>query len=155
MFTTYVTVEDGKYSFDNIILPADYTINADRNDAHRNGVSTLDLVKIQKHLLGIETISSPYDLIASDAKNSQGVSAVDLIELRKLILGTYTELPNNKSWRFVDETFQFADPTSPWPFEEVISVDNMTTSLTNQDFVAIKVGDVNNTVQANALLILP
>ena len=155
VFPTYVTIEDGKYSFSNVILPSTFTINAERNDAHKNGVSTLDLVKIQKHLLGIEAISSPYDLIAADANNSQGVSAVDLIELRKLILGIYTELPNNKSWRFVDESFQFADPTSPWPFQEAINATNGGGNMFNQDFVAIKVGDVNNTVQANALQILP
>jgi hypothetical protein len=155
VFPTYVTVEDGKYNFNNVILPSTFTLNAERNDAHKNGVSTLDRVKIQKHLLGIEAISSPYDLIAADANNSQGVSAVDLIELRKLILGIYTELPNNKSWRFVDETFQFADPTSPWPLEASISATNGGGNMFNQDFVAIKVGDVNNTVQANALQILP
>jgi hypothetical protein len=157
VFPTYVTVEDGKYLFGppNVILPDNFSINADRNDAHRNGVSTLDLVRIQKHLLGIEAIESPYDLIAADANNSANVSAIDLVELRKLILGIYTELPNNKSWRFVDKAFQFADPTQPWPFDEVIDVVNMTSNQYDKDFVAIKVGDVNNTVQANALQILP
>jgi hypothetical protein len=138
-----------------VIIPSQFTINADRNDAHRNGVSTLDLVKIQKHLLGIETMNSPYDLIAADANNSQNVSAIDLVELRKLILGIYTELPANKSWRFVDKSFQFADVTSPWPFSESINMTGMNGNETDKDFVAIKVGDVNNTVQANALQILP
>ena len=158
VFPTYVTVEDGKYLFgpaNNVILPANFSVNAERNDAHRNGVSTLDLVRIQKHLLGIEAIGSPYDMIAADANNSANVSAIDLVELRKLILGIYTELPNNKSWRFVDKAFQFADPTQPWPFDEVIDVVNMTSNQYDKDFVAIKVGDVNNTVQANALQILP
>jgi hypothetical protein len=115
-------------------------------------------VKIQKHLLGIEAISSPYDLIAADANNSQNVSAIDLVELRKLILGIYTELPpatGQKSWRFVAENFVFADPAHPWPFDEVIDITNMTGGVGSQDFVAVKIGDVNNTVQANALQILP
>jgi hypothetical protein len=155
VFPTYVTVEDGKYQFSNIILPEDYSINAERNDAPRNGVSTLDLVKIQKHLLGIEAISNPYDLIAADANNSQSVSAIDLVELRKMILGIYTEFPSNKSWRFVDKSFQFADPIHPWPFDEVIDVANMSSNQYDKDFVAVKIGDVNNTVQANAQQVLP
>src|SRR5690606_2195121 len=69
--------------------------------------------------------------------------------------GLYTELPANTSWRFVDESFQFADVTNPWPFSEVIDVVNNTGSATDKDFVAIKVGDVNNTVQANANQVLP
>jgi hypothetical protein len=152
VFPTYVTVNDGKFIFH--ITPADYTINVERNDAYRNGVSTLDLVRIQKHLLGIEPFTSPYDLIAADANNSQSVSAIDLVELRKLILGIYSELPSNKSWRFVDKSYQFADVTHPWPFAESIDV-NMTTNHTSEDFVAVKVGDVNNSVKANALQVLP
>ncbi len=155
VFPTYVTTTNGQYNFNNLILPMDFSVNAERNDNHRNGVSTLDLVKIQKHLLGIEAISSPYDLIAADANNSEGVSAIDLIELRKLILGIYTELPANQSWRFVDKDFQFADVTNPWPFEESINMSGLSGNEMDKDFVAIKVGDVNNTVQANALQILP
>jgi hypothetical protein len=155
VFPTYVTTENGQYNFNNVVIPTDFNINAERNDAHKNGVSTLDLVKIQKHLLGIEAMSSPYDLIAADANNSQNVSAIDLVELRKLILGIYTELPANKSWRFVDKSFQFADATNPWPFSESIHMSGMTASETDKDFVAIKVGDVNNTVQANAKQVKP
>jgi hypothetical protein len=155
VFPTFVTATNGQYNFSNVVIPAEFTVNAERNDAHRNGVSTLDLVKIQKHLLGIETMNSPYDLIAADANNSQNVSAIDLVELRKLILGIYTELPANKSWRFVDKSFQFADETSPWPFSETINMSGMSGNEMDKDFVAIKVGDVNNTVQANALQILP
>ena len=87
VFPTYVTATNGQYNFSNLILPSEFAVNAERNDNHRNGVSTLDLVKIQKHLLGIEAINSPYDLIAADADNSQKVSAFDLLELRKLISG--------------------------------------------------------------------
>jgi hypothetical protein len=155
VFPTYVTTENGQYNFNNVILPVDFTVNADRNDAHKNGVSTLDLVKIQKHLLGIEALSTPYDLIAADANNSRTVSAIDLVELRKLILGIYTVLPDNKSWRFVDKSFQFADLNNPWPFTESIQMTGINTNEMDKDFVAIKVGDVNNTVQANATQVLP
>jgi len=155
VFPTYVTTTNGQYSFSNLILPSEFSVNADRNDAHRNGVSTLDLVKIQKHLLGIELMNSPYDLIAADANNSANVSAIDLVELRKLILGIYTVLPANKSWRFVDKSFQFADASNPWPFSESINMSGMHGNEMDKDFVAIKVGDVNNTVKANATQILP
>ena len=103
LFPTFITTKNGEYSFGQVNVPADFTITAERNDNYRNGVTTLDLLKIQKHLLGKEIITSPYDLIAADANNSVTVSAIDLVELRKLILGTYTVLPNNKSWRFFNK----------------------------------------------------
>jgi hypothetical protein len=147
VFPTLVTAEDGKYHF---IVPAgDYSIEAERNDDHMNGVSTLDLVRIQKHLLGVEPFTSAYQFIAADANNNEGVSALDLVEIRKLILGIVTEFPNNESWRFVDPEFVFADPANPWPFNEVLNVNNSVDQM-DEDFMAIKVGDLNNTVVANA-----
>ena len=97
----------------------------ERNDDHMNGVSTLDLVRIQKHLLGIEPFTTPYQYIAADANNSESVSAIDLVEIRKLILGIYTEYPNNKSWRFVDKGFTFDNPQAPWPFAETIEIESL------------------------------
>ena len=142
---TFTTDKDGLYHFINPLLDLD--MEPVRNDDPMNGVSTLDLVKIQKHLLGIEDLGSPYKLIAADANNSQSVSAIDLVELRKLILGLYSELPNNESWRFADGEYVFPDATNPWDFNEVIGVETLTMG---NDFVAIKIGDVNGTVAANA-----
>ncbi|MDX1408450.1 MAG: hypothetical protein R3330_09965, partial [Saprospiraceae bacterium] len=112
----YTTEDDGWYYFFNPLLLMNHTIEPERNDDHKNGVSTLDLVRIQQHLLGINPFASPYKLIAADANNSQSVSAIDLVEIRKLILGVYLEYPNNKSWRFVDAAFDFPDIYNPWPF---------------------------------------
>ena len=143
---TYITGEDGTYQFLNPLLS--YTIEPKKDGDDLNGVSTLDLVRIQKHLLGIEPFASPYKIIAADANNSESVTALDLVELRKLLLGITLELPNNTSWRFVDTDFEFADPNNPWPFDEIIELESGLNM--HEDFMAIKVGDVNGTVVANA-----
>jgi len=155
LFPVFVTTGNGQYEFTNLQVPADCQVTATRDDDHRNGVSTLDLVRIQKHLLGIEPFTDPYELIAADANNSQSVSVIDLVELRKLILGVYTKLPSNTSWRFVDKSFQFTNPAHPWPFDEVIDVPNMTGTELGKDFMAVKIGDVNNSVKANLQQIKP
>ncbi len=132
-----------------------YDIIPERLDQPRNGVSTLDLVRIQKHLLGKELFDSPYQYIAADANNNEAVSAIDLVEIRKLILGIYSSFPNNESWRFVDKSFQFQDVTHPWPFAEIINLQYDGHSVNNLDFVGVKIGDVNNSVQANATTVKP
>ncbi len=150
------TGDNGKYVL--VVPPIDgqrYQIIPKRLDEPRNGVSTLDLVRIQKHLLGIEPFTSPYQYIAADANNNQQVSVIDLIEIRKLILGIYHEYPNNDSWRFVDKNYVIPDPTHPWPFEEVIQLQYDGTSQSGLDFMGVKIGDVNNSVKANALQVLP
>ncbi|MBK9105735.1 MAG: hypothetical protein IPL92_14495 [Saprospiraceae bacterium] len=137
---TDTTGSDGRYLF-NIVLTGEETIIVpEKNDKHRNGVSTLDLLGIQKHLLGKEVFTAADQYIAADANNSVNVSAIDLIEIRKLILGTYSEFPSNKSWRFVVKQ----DTLKPWNNNQDIS---FTDSLPpNSDFYGIKIGDINNSV---------
>jgi hypothetical protein len=147
-----VTTSNGVYAFPSMPLGGTYEVAPARDGDDKNGVSTLDLVRIQRHLLGIEAFTSPYDMIAADANNSGSVSAIDLIELRKLILGIYDDLPSNTSWRFIDEGYVFPDPYNPWleNFRETYTMNALNQDMPNVDFVGIKIGDVNNTVVANA-----
>jgi uncharacterized repeat protein (TIGR01451 family) len=155
IFPAVITAGDGLYRFVHVPTGEDYTIIPERTDNAKNGVSTLDLVGIQKHLLGIQLFTSPYQFIAADASNNKSVSAIDLIEIRKLILGIYTEYPANTSWRFVDKGFPMS-PTNPWPFNEQIFINDLAAdSLMHNDFVAVKVGDVNNSAKANATQVVP
>ena len=154
-YPVFVTTANGKFVFTDIPLGLDYTITPQRNDDHRNGVSTLDLVRIQKHLLGLEVFTSPYQYIAADANNSKSVSAIDMIEIRKLILGLQDGYTENQSWRFVQKGTDMA-PGNPWPFNEKIDLDYMDPeSGTAMDFIGVKIGDVNNSVKANAGQIMP
>ena len=62
-----------------------------------------------------------------------------------LILSVNTKLANNTSWRFVPANYTFPVASNPWSaaFPEVLNINNLAGSV-NGDFVAIKVGDVNN-----------
>lgn len=68
-----------------------------------NGVTTVDLLQISSHILGIQSFESPFQLIAADANNSGSVTTFDIVEIRKLILGVYDLLPNNNSWRYIPQ----------------------------------------------------
>lgn len=154
VFGNWTTAVNGAFQFPVVPAGQMYTLEADRNDNPKNGVSTLDLVRLQQHLLGIAPLNSPYLLIAADANKSGNVSAIDLIEIRKLILGKYTEFPNNSSWVFIPGSYVFADPYNPWPFEEQTSfmVDN---SGVVEDFMGVKIGDLNASANAHLNMIVP
>jgi hypothetical protein len=141
-----MTNATGDYAFFNNPMFLDYEVASSKNDNYLNGVSTLDLVLIQKHLLGITPLNSSYKIIAADVNGDSNISAIDLIELRKLILGIYLELPSNDSWRFVDAFETWINPANPFPFTEVLDINNLTISMMNEDFIGVKIGDVNNTV---------
>jgi hypothetical protein len=150
------TNQSGMFTFPSMPIGGNYTVEPNKDNDYKNGVSTLDLVQIQKHLLGIKPLGSPYKMIAADANDSRSITAVDLIELRKLILGIYSELPNNESWRFVDKSYTFPDPYNPWEqvWPEEITLNPLALGMNHADFYGIKIGDVNNTVKANAQSII-
>ena len=152
-FATFsISDNTGVYLFDNALpMASNYTVTPTKDNDPLNGVSTYDLVLINKHILGLEPLSSPYKMIASDANGSRSITTFDIVEFRKLILGLYTELPANSSWRFVDKAYVFPNPSNPFQeiFPETKSVADVQASQFADDFVSVKIGDVNGNVAAN------
>ncbi|MBL7782694.1 MAG: T9SS type A sorting domain-containing protein [Saprospiraceae bacterium] len=148
-----ITDDNGAYHFAGVPLLADLTITPTKDDNPLNGVSTYDLVLITKHILGLEPLTTPYKMIAADANRSGSITTFDIVEFRKLILGIYTDLPNNTSWRFVDKAYTFPTPANPFQpqFPENISIDNLFGNMLQNNFEAVKIGDVNGTAIANSL----
>ena len=143
--------------FTGIPLLGNYAITPGKNDDPLDGVSTYDLVKINKHILGLEPFANPYQIIAADANNSRTITTFDIIELRKLILGIYTEFPNNKSWRFIPKGYQFQNPANPFAeiFPEQIDLPNLMASVEQIDFTGIKTGDINGNTIDDSLQTAP
>ena len=145
-----MTDATGLYAFTNMPFGGSYDITVVKNDDIDNGVTTLDLVLIQKHILGLIIFKSPYQIIASDINNSSTITASDLIAMRKVILGISDQFPGGqKSWRFSDRKEQFIDALHPFPFKEMISLDGLDSNSGHEDFMGIKIGDVNHSVSMN------
>jgi hypothetical protein len=145
---------DGIYSLPQVPLGGDYTIVPQKNEDPINGVTTIDLVIIQKHILGVSSLKTPYQHIAADIDKSGNISTVDLIRLRKLILNMETTFPNgNTSWRFIDANFKFPAGMDPLKagYPEAKNLNNFLSVEGRADFVGIKVGDVNMSAKPNSL----
>ena len=155
MTQNLMTSDQGTYSFNGLEMGYDYTLTPLKDIDHREGVSTLDLVVISKHILGVETLDSPYKMIAADVNASKSITTLDLITLRKLILNIETQFNNNTSWRFVDAKYIFPNPANPWaePFPEIINLNNMESNMIDGDFVILKVGDVNGSAKINRTIV--
>lgn len=139
-----MTDDNGSYAFDQMPLGGIYEVRPVRDGDDINGVSTADLVAIQRHLLGKRVFGDPYTMIAADVNNSGNVSAADISEIRKLILGRYSEYPNNDSWRFVDADFSFSNSKNPWldRWPELYHIEPFVADM-EIDFIGMKIGDVN------------
>jgi hypothetical protein len=139
---------------DTVPVFPNYFITPEKNNDPLNGVSTFDIALLSKHLLGIEPLTNPYKVIAADADNSKTLSNFDVIELRRLVLGIYNKLPKNTSWRFVDKSFVFPPfnpfdtifpEARPWPYAA------WNPDIHKQDFIAIKIGDLDDDAATNPL----
>ena len=142
------TSADGEYAF-YATEGESYSLNASKNDDVLNGVSTFDILMIQKHILGLEILSDPYQLIAANVNDDDRVSGADIIDLRKAILGIETSFPNNQSWRFVDAAETLEEGQLPRQYKESIAIYDLNEDLTDQDFVGVKIGDINGDAKPN------
>lgn len=152
IFTT-LTNDQGSYMFPDLPMGYDYSISPFLNDDPLNGVTTFDLVLIGRHILGISTLDSPYKIIAADVNHSETITSADMLDIRKVILQITPNFPNNNSWRFVEESHVFPNPSNPFipAFPEIHSINNISANSTEADFMAIKIGDLNGTAVGSNL----
>ena len=152
--TTHITDEDGQYDFGDMPTGGSYIVNPIKDIDYHNGITTLDILLIQKHILGSSILNSPYKIIAADVDNNSQITGQDIIQIRKLILGHFDEFPDNTSWRFIDSEYEFLDPLNPWIsiFPENYEIDDLNENMVI-DFIGLKVGDVNNSASPDNLVI--
>ncbi len=118
-----------------------------RSDSPKNGVSTYDVVRIQRHLLGIEPFESPYELIAADVDRNGSINIADVVHVRKLVLSLESELPGGRSWMFLDGNYVFENPKEP--FAEAYAGAAARFPFTAKGelppfrIIAIKIGDID------------
>jgi hypothetical protein len=143
------TRKDGLFKISGLEPGFDYSIYPELNKFPLNGVSTYDILLLQKHLINARSITNPYELIAADVNKSGNISISDVLQLRRLILGLEPAFPQNTSWRFVDASYKFRDEANPYVFPEVRNFNDLEGSA-EAHFVGIKVGDLNGSVVANS-----
>ena len=140
---TAITDFDGNY---NVTYPnTDFTVEAYKEKEPLEGITTLDLVIIQKYLIGLKNITDPYCIIAADLNLDGRITAVDILQLRKWILGINKYY---KSWIGIKKGYVFQDPLDP--FKELdkakkyvfLNKDLIGSDL-RADFTGVKIGEMS------------
>ena len=145
-----ITDIDGQYDFAEMEPGGTYKLSPEMDGDDVNGVSTLDLVLVQRHILGVAKLNTPYKMIAADVNKDKKINTLDLVQIRKLVLGSISDFPNNTSWRFVDKFFIFDNPNDPLSGEiqESYTIPVLNSNM-EIDWIGVKVGDVNASAKAN------
>lgn len=140
------TGPDGLYSFSGVPVGSPVAFALEKQDNYQNGLSTLDLLFISKHILGLQPLSSPYKIVASDVNSTNNLTTLDQIGIRKVILGIDLAFPNRPAWLFFPEIFTFTNPANP--FLDTLSntwiLSNFTSDISGLDFIGIKSGDIDD-----------
>ncbi len=134
---------DGHYQFPDMEGDQSYTLIPEYETFPLDGISTIDIIMIRKHILGLDPLDSPYKILAADVDNSGSINGLDLIALRKLILGKTLDFQEKNSWEFVPADTDFIDPQNPWLniLDEVVLHEAEGEQEIN--YFALKTGDMN------------
>jgi hypothetical protein len=128
------------------------------------GVTVFDLYKIYHHVLGFGALwkeeldpnNIPYLMISADVNWDNMITMKDVVGLKKLLLGIFQDFsqlhsglnyPVPHSYRFVDKSFVFPNPSDPWQtsFPEAINFSFPPNEVV-AEFLGMKIGDVNRSV---------
>lgn len=134
--------------------PGNFTITPVKNNGgaagRLNGVDAADVLAIQNHVNGMAVIMNPYKKVCADVNRSNVITNQDATTITQAIAGVPAALlAFNVFWRFVPKPPAFVWPPAgnnviP-PFPENIAVLVAGADILGQDFIGMKIGDVNGT----------
>ena len=135
------TDSNGVYSFANI-KSGTYNLDPINDKDFSNGVTTLDLVLIQKHLLQIKQFSKLQQYFSADVSNDKRVDVFDILQIRGIIIGTLERFYNN-SYRYMNNSAPSNNIREDFEkgIDTYVLVDGDSTRV---DFTKIKIGDINS-----------
>ncbi|MBK9108691.1 MAG: T9SS type A sorting domain-containing protein [Saprospiraceae bacterium] len=124
--------------------PGQYNFRMVKNSQSRDGISTKDIVMIQRHILGIDRFKDTAQNIAADVNFNFQITASDITEIRRIILGIKETFSVARPWYFLRQDWRsLAIPNRPISDIEFKGVNVLNFPLTNVNVFALKMGDVD------------
>lgn len=144
--TTTTTDANGAYQFTDVTNGGDYIVRASKSD-NTKGVTSADQTKIGRHIVGLEIFDTVYKKIAGDVNNSGGLTSADQTKIGRFIVGLDNILTSG-NWKFYSSN---STPTISNYLNEGLTRNytNLIADSPNQDFIGVKMGDVNNSWVSN------
>ncbi|MBK8736987.1 MAG: T9SS type A sorting domain-containing protein [Saprospiraceae bacterium] len=108
------------------------------------GISTKDILLIQKHILQIKKFSDTLSVFAADALGNYNVAGSDMSEIRKLILGVIPNFTKMDPWVFLRQDY-LTGLNQNTLLRDILFTGANVNALPKQniDVLALKIGDVD------------
>ena len=103
---------DGFFAFPNLPSDDNYELTIGFTPLpNLGGISTFDILIINRHILGIQTIAPGIPQFAADPDRSGSIDVLDIVALRRVILGLADQFPFPVSWAFFAEDGSLIAPS--------------------------------------------
>lgn len=147
--TTVYSNASGYYEFTDLVAGLDYTLSLDKNTNAANGVTMQDFSETKAHILENNLFTTPYQRIAGNVDNSNQLTLKDVILIEMVASGNVSNFPDVSSWQFVPSDYVFPNPGMPFGFPSTKNFTSLSQDWTGQDFIGIKMGDVDGSASGN------
>lgn len=123
------------------------TVGGSKNTPGNDGLTGADVLLIKRHVLNIQLLTSPYQYVAGDVSADGALSLIDYARIQQVALGTLQHITGSPDWKFIPKSYVFPtpNPISVAP-PQTISHTPATTDFLDDDFVAVRMGDVNGSI---------
>ncbi len=116
----------------------------------QNGLDLGDSILLADHILGLAPLN-PFQVLIADLNNSGSLTTFDLVNMMRVMNGQEQHFPDSISWMFFQEGFT-PNPINPLGDPQVnlaasIVLDSVSGLNPNNNFVAYKNGDLNNSAE--------
>lgn len=143
---TQTTGVPGTYLFEDIPNNSDVTIKPTKVTNGSAGISSADLLFIVNHIFGSQLLS-PYQWVAADVNGDANISLNDYLRIQRVVLATDQHILGSVDWKFVPKSYVFPSPNPlSAPVPQTISHLPATMDFLDDDFVAVRMGDVNGNI---------
>ena len=138
------TDNQGRFSLDQLPTDIGLTVIPSNDENAANGVSSLDIILVTRHILGLQSFTDPYQLIAADVNNSGSISAADLVGIQRVVLNLASEFDGQPSWIYVPSDADLSASTIRSGVQTSVSLGASEENVENLNFIGVKIGDLND-----------
>lgn len=140
-----ITGNGGRFLFADIPSSSSMQLTGNCSTQFEEGITTADIIKIQRHILGIQNFDKTYQYIAADVDMNGSITTRDVVHIRNIILGNTASYPSGKSYVFLNADYKFQQPLNPFTeLEESQKIMlHSPSGIVDAEFTAIKLGDLN------------
>jgi hypothetical protein len=123
---------NGAFQFTDLPTGQSYTLHCESTNDYLNQITTFDIIKIARHVLGIQAITGTYNLIAADYNQNQMISTLDIVLIKKHILAIDPPLTN--PWLFFyDDLVPASTQSTPI---------TLTGDVTGLEIIGVQLGNI-------------